>query len=114
MKAVVRERYGTPDVVHVEEVDKPVPGEGEVLVRGRAASVNRADLDGIQPRPAFVRLIIGLRAPRNHRVGIDVAGEVEAVGQGVTRFKPGDQVIGDLFERHGAFAEFACAAEKVF
>ena len=110
----MRDRYGTPEVVELREVERPEPGEGEVLVRVRAASVNRADLDGIQPRPAFVRLFIGLRAPRNHRMGIDLAGEVEAVGAGVTRFKPGDRVIGDLFQTQGAFAEYACADQEFF
>jgi NADPH:quinone reductase-like Zn-dependent oxidoreductase len=115
VKAAVIDRYGTPDVVRVEEVEKPTPGEGQILVRVHAASVNRADLDGIQPRPTFVRLFIGLRAPRNHRVGIDVAGVVDAVGEGVTRFKPGDRVFSDLFgEALGAFAEYAAASEKKF
>jgi hypothetical protein len=69
MQAAVRERYGSPDVVEVLEVDIPVPSADQVLVRVRAASVNRADLDGISPRPNFVRLFMGLRAPRNHRLG---------------------------------------------
>jgi NADPH:quinone reductase-like Zn-dependent oxidoreductase len=115
VKAAVRDRYGTPDVVHIEDVERPTPADGQILVRVRAASVNRADLDGIQPRPAFVRLFIGLRAPRNRRLGIDVAGTVEAVGPGVTRFKPGDRVFSDLFGHPlGAFAEFTCAAEAKF
>jgi NADPH:quinone reductase-like Zn-dependent oxidoreductase len=115
VKAAVLDRYGTPDVVRIEEVDKPIPGEGQILVRVRAASVNRADLDGIQPRPAFVRLIIGLRAPRNHRLGIDVAGIVEAVGPGVTRFRVGDRVFSDLFgQPFGAFAEYTCASGSKF
>jgi NADPH:quinone reductase-like Zn-dependent oxidoreductase len=65
MKAAVQERYGAPEVVQVREVDRPVPKDDQVLVRVRAASVNRADLDGIKPRPSFVRLFVGLRAPRN-------------------------------------------------
>ena len=77
------------------------------------ASVNRADLDGIEPRPQFTRLFLGLRAPRNHRVGIDVAGVVDAVGEGVTRFKPGDGVFADLYPfQQGSFAEFASAPER--
>ncbi len=82
MKAAVRDRYGPPDVVHLTEVDRPVPSDDQVLVRVRAASVNRADLDGLTPRPAFARLFMGLRAPRNHGVGIDVAG---VVGRGYNR-----------------------------
>jgi NADPH:quinone reductase-like Zn-dependent oxidoreductase len=115
MKAAVRERYGSPDVVEVKEVDRPKPGDDQVLVRVRAASVNRADLDGLTPRPSFVRLFMGLRAPRNHRLGIDVAGVVESVGASVTRFTPGDEVFADLFAfGQGAFAEYVCAAERAF
>ena len=101
--------------MELREVERPTPADDQVLVRVRAASVNRADLDGIQPRPGFVRLFIGLRAPRNHRVGIDVAGVVESVGSSVTRFRPGDEVFGDLYAfGSGAFAEYACASEKAF
>jgi NADPH:quinone reductase-like Zn-dependent oxidoreductase len=108
----MRDRYGTPDVVELRDVPVPVPADGEVLVRVKAASVNRADLDGIRPRPGFVRLFIGLRAPRNQRVGIDAAGVVEAVGEAATRFKPGDEVMADLFAQQGAFAEYAVAPES--
>jgi NADPH:quinone reductase-like Zn-dependent oxidoreductase len=115
MKAAVQERYGTPEVVHLSDIDRPEPADDQVLVRVQAASVNRADLDGLGPRPGFVRLLIGLRAPRNHRVGIDVAGAVESVGPTATRFKPGDEVFGDLFTfGQGAFAEYVCASEKAF
>jgi NADPH:quinone reductase-like Zn-dependent oxidoreductase len=115
MQAAVRDRYGSPDVVEVCEVERPMPVDDEVLVRVRAASVNRADLDGITPRPSFVRLFIGVRAPRNHRLGLDVAGVVESVGPGVTRFRPGDEVFGDLFSfGQGAFAEYVSAPERAF
>jgi len=116
MKAAMRERYGpVRDVVEVREVEKPRPIDDQVLVRVRAASVNRGDLDGITPRPAFVRAFMGLRAPRQHRIGLDVAGEVEAVGPGVTRFKPGDRVFGDMFLfGTGSFAEYVCAPERAF
>jgi NADPH:quinone reductase-like Zn-dependent oxidoreductase len=115
VKAAVCDRYGTPDVVRIEEVAKPEPDEGEVLVRVHAASVNRADLDGIQPRPQFIRLFFGFRGPRNHSVGIDVAGTVEAVGPGVTRFKAGDRVFSDLFGNAlGAFAEYTVAPGSKF
>jgi len=70
MKAALRDRYGSPDVVELRDVDRPTPSDDEVLVRVRAASVNRADLDGLTPRPSFVRLFIGMRAPRNHRLEI--------------------------------------------
>ena len=111
----MKDRYGTPDVVEIRDVEVPVPGEREVLVAVRAASVNRADLDGIEPRPGFVRLFTGMRAPRDGRIGWDVAGVVEAVGAGVTRWKPGDRVFADL-AAHGAgsLAEFVKAPADAF
>ena len=115
MKAALRERYGSTDVVELREIDKPEPVDDEVLVRVRAASVNRADLDGLTPRPQFVRLFIGLRAPRQPRIGLDAAGEVEAVGPGVARFKVGDRVFGDMFSfGSGSFAEYVCTSERAF
>jgi NADPH:quinone reductase-like Zn-dependent oxidoreductase len=115
VKAAIQDRYGPPDVVRVVDVDRPVPAADQVLVRVRAASVNRADLDGLGPRPGFIRPVIGLRAPRNTRMGIDVAGVVESVGANVTRFRPGDEVFGDMFvDGQGAFAEYVCAKEKAF
>jgi NADPH:quinone reductase-like Zn-dependent oxidoreductase len=115
MKAAIRDRYGPPDVVRVEEVDKPVPAGDQVLVRVQAASVNRGDLDGLTPKPSFARLFMGLRAPRDRSVGLDVAGVVESVGPAATRFKPGDRVFGDMFLfGTGAFAEYVCAPQKAF
>ena len=116
MKAAVRERYGPPaEVVTLRDVDRPTAAAGEIVVAVRAASINRADFDGIEPRPAVVRLFLGLRAPRNHRLGLDVAGVVDAVGPGVTRFAPGDRVFADLYPfGQGAFAEYACAPERAF
>jgi NADPH:quinone reductase-like Zn-dependent oxidoreductase len=115
MKAALQDRYGPPGVVRIADVDRPVPTEDQLLVRVRAASVNRADLDGLGPRPGFVRPFIGMRAPRNQRMGIDVAGVVESVGPGVTQFRPGDEVFADLFgSGQGAFAEYVCAPEKRF
>ena len=114
MKQAYADRYGGPDVVRLREVEQPTPTGDQVLVRVRAASVNRADLDGLKPKPGFMRLFMGMRAPRNHEVGIDAAGIVEAVGPEVTRLKPGDAVMTDLFAsgRFGAFAEYVCAREK--
>ena len=101
--------------MELRDVDRPLPANDQVLVRVRAASVNRADLDGLKPRPALARLFMGLSAPRNHRVGIDVAGVVESIGAGVTRFRPGQEVFGDLFAYgQGAFAEYVCARERAF
>jgi NADPH:quinone reductase-like Zn-dependent oxidoreductase len=115
MKAAVQDRYGTVDVVRLTDVERPVPSDNQVLVRVHAASVNRADLDGLGPRPAFARLFVGLRAPRNQRIGIDVAGVVESVGPNATRFKPGDRVFSDLFSfGQGTFAEYVCAPERAF
>ncbi len=101
--------------MELREIPRPEPTGDQVLVRVHAASVNRGDLDGLTPKPAFVRLLIGLRAPRNRRVGLDVAGVVEAVGPMTTRFKPGDRVFADLYLYGlGAFADYACAPEKAF
>jgi len=111
--AAVRDRYGSPDVVELVELERPTPVDDQVLVRVRAASVNRADLDVLYPKPAFTRLFLGLRRPRNHRIGADVAGVVEAVGPAVTRFRPGDEVFGDLFVHgQGSFAEYVCVPER--
>jgi NADPH:quinone reductase-like Zn-dependent oxidoreductase len=116
MKAAYQDRYGPPEVVELRDVDRPIPSDGQVLVRVKAASVNRADLDGLKPKPSMLRLFMGLRAPRNHDVGIDAAGVVESVGAGVTRLKPGDEVMTDLFAagRFGAFAEYVCGRERAF
>jgi NADPH:quinone reductase-like Zn-dependent oxidoreductase len=115
MKAAVRERYGPPEVVVVREVERPTAVADEVLVRVHVASVNRADLDNLYPRWAFIRLFEGVRRPRTPRMGLDVAGVVEAVGPAVTRFRPGDRVYGDLYQYGlGAFAEYACAPERAF
>jgi NADPH:quinone reductase-like Zn-dependent oxidoreductase len=117
VKAVWRDRYGGPEVVSIREIDKPTPAAGEVLVRVKAASVNRADLDGLYPRWGFIKLFLGLRAPRQkHRqLGIDLAGTVESVGEGVASVRPGDQVFGDISAfGSGAFAEYVCQPEKSF
>jgi NADPH:quinone reductase-like Zn-dependent oxidoreductase len=115
MRAAIHTRYGPPDVVEVREIERPTPGAGDVLVRVRAASVNRADLDLLRPRPSFLRLFIGLRAPLNQRIGCDVAGIVEATGPDVRRFRPGDPVFADLYPYGaGSFAEYVCAPERAF
>jgi NADPH:quinone reductase-like Zn-dependent oxidoreductase len=115
MRAAIRERYGPPEVVRIGEVPIPDPREGEVRVRVHAASINRADLDNLYARWAFLRLFLGLRRPRNHRLGIDAAGVVDVVGSGVTRFRPGDRVFGDLFPYgQDAYSELVCAPEGAF
>ena len=116
MKAARAFRYGTPEkVVELHDVDRPTPTGGEVLVKIHAASINRADLDGLEPRPQFIRLLIGVRAPRNPRMGIDVAGVVEAVGPDAKHLKPGDRVFADLYSfGGGSFAEHVAAPERAF
>ena len=115
MKAALRNRYGPPEVIEIRDVDKPAPTDDQVLVRVRAASVNRADLDNLYPRWQFLRLFLGLRAPRVHALGLDVAGVVEAVGPNATKFSLGDEVFGDLYEfGQGAFAEYVRAPERAF
>jgi NADPH:quinone reductase-like Zn-dependent oxidoreductase len=108
MKAAVYTRYGPPDVVQIRDVEKPVPKDNEVLIRVRAASVNPLDWHFMRGTPYLVRLMAGLHKPKDTRLGVDVAGQVEAVGNNVTEFKPGDDVFGSC---RGAFAEYACAAE---
>ena len=105
MKAITRDKYGLPDVVRIDEIAKPEPGPDGVLVRVRAASVNRVDWYDVTGRPWIARPITGLRGPKNPPVGGDFAGTVEAVGEDVTDFKPGDDVFGVA---NGSFAEYAC------
>ena len=109
MKAAVYTPYGPPDVVHITDVEKPVPTDHEVLIRVRAASVNPYDWHFMRGTPYFVRIPAGLRRPKITRLGVDVAGQVEAVGRSVTQFKPGDEVFGMC---KGAFAEYACTSES--
>ena len=109
MKAVVRERYGGPEVLELRELEQPVPADDEVLVRVRAASVNRAEWYSLTGRPYIARPTWGLRAPKSERIGVDFAGVVEAVGKDVTSFVPGDEVFGG---RDGAFAEYVCVREE--
>ena len=108
MKAIVCHRYGDPDALRLEDVDKPSPGEGEVLIQVRAASLNALDWHLMKGKPAFARLFLGLRRPSARCPGRDVAGRVESVGRAVTRFKPGDDVFGAC---RGSLAEHACASE---
>ncbi len=93
MKAIVHTQYGPPDVLHFAEVAKPSPTDNEVLIKLYAASVNPLDRYSMRGAP-LIRLIPGLRKPKDPRIGVDVAGRVEAVGRNVTQFKPGDQVFG--------------------
>ena len=109
MKAIVYHEYGSPDVLKCEELEKPVPKDGEVLIKVCAASVNPLDWRLMKGKPSILRLFFGLRKPRLGRPGVDAAGEVEAVGKNVTQFKPGDEVFGSC---RAAFAEYACTAKS--
>jgi NADPH:quinone reductase-like Zn-dependent oxidoreductase len=108
MRAIIYTEYGSPDVLRLSEVAKPVPNEGEVLVRIRAAALNPLDWHYLRGTPYLVRLLAGWRKPKVPGLGVDVAGTVEAVGRNVTPFKPGDEVFGTC---RGAFAEQVCVAE---
>jgi NADPH:quinone reductase-like Zn-dependent oxidoreductase len=113
MKAIVYEKYGSPAVLQLKEMEKPVPKDDEVLIKVHAASVNARDWRLMRANPFFVRLMVGgLLKPKNSILGSDVAGRVELVGSHVTQFRPGDEVFGYL-SRYGGrtFAEYACAAE---
>ena len=109
MKAAVYSRYGSPDVLQIKDVEKPVPNDDEVLIEVRAASVNPMDWHFMRGTPYIARIATGLRKPRDTRLGVDVAGQVEAVGSNVIEFKPGDEVFGSC---SGAFAEYACTSES--
>lgn len=114
MKAIVYTQYGSPDVLEYKEVEAPVPGDDEVLIKTHAASINSWDWDMLAGRPLAYRLFSGILKPKMTNIlGCDVAGRVEAVGKNVTRFQPGDGVYGDLSGgQWGGFAEYACAAEN--
>lgn len=114
MKAAVFTRYGSPDVLQFKEMSKPVPAKNEVLVKVYAASVNAADWRMLRASPFLVRLYAGLWRPKKFQVlGADIAGRVEAVGEGVSQFKVGDEVYGDVFASgFGGFAEYKCAREN--
>jgi NADPH:quinone reductase-like Zn-dependent oxidoreductase len=109
MKAIVREKYGSADVLELKDVDKPVIDDDSVLVRVRAASINAYDWHMMRGRPYLVRMVAGLRKPRSSAMGMDVAGQVEAVGKNVTQFRPGDEVFGS---RSGSLAEYVRGTDK--
>ena len=108
MKAIIRQKYGSPDVLELTEVETPAPKDNEVLVEIHAASANPLDWHYMRGAPFLARLGEGLRKPKDPRLGVDIAGRVEAVGNNVTRFLPGNEVFGTV---KGGFAEYACARE---
>ena len=109
MKAVVQDRYGPPDVLRIEDVERPVPKADEILIRVRASTVSQTDTHVRAAHPFFWRLIGGLRRPRWRTLGVDLAGEVEAVGSAVTEFHVGDAVFGSPSSYLGCHAEYFCS-----
>jgi len=109
MKAAIYRRYGPPDVLQIEDIEKPEPKDDEVLLKVRAAGVNPLDSHLMKGRPYILRLLLGLGKPKIKRPGVDVSGEVDAVGSNVTHFKTGDAVFGMC---KGTFAEYVCAPES--
>jgi len=109
MKAIVRDRYGPPDVLELREIERPAIDDDGILVRVRAASINAYDWHMLRGRPSLVRIVAGLRKPKSTAMGVDVAGQVEAVGKNVTQFRPGDEVFGS---RTGSLAEYVGATAK--
>ena len=110
MKAVVYTRYGGPDVLRLTDADTPVPGDGQVLVKVHAVSLNASDWEALRGRPAYAR-IGGPFRPRHHILGSDIAGRVAAMGRNATRFKPGDDVFADILSFMGGFAEYVCVPQ---
>jgi NADPH:quinone reductase-like Zn-dependent oxidoreductase len=109
MRAVVHDRYGPPEVLRLERVERPAPGDDEVLVRVRATTVTQTDCHMRRARPYLWRLMLGLRRPKRRSLGLEFSGEVEAVGSVVTSFAPGDRVFGMA---NGAHAEYVCVRES--
>lgn len=111
MKAIVYEKYGAPDVLELREVEKPSPKDDEVLVKVHAVSINDWDWGLLQGTPFVNRLLNGLFKPKRKILGSDIAGRIESAGKNTRRFKPGDEVFGDLSGKWGGFAEYVCARE---
>ena len=114
MKAFIYERYGPPDTLRIVELATPAPNANEVLVKVLAASVNAADWHVLRGKPLFSRATLGLLRPKHQILGVDIAGQVEAVGSDVTRFKAGDEVYANLLDHgYGGFAEYAAVPVEV-
>jgi NADPH:quinone reductase-like Zn-dependent oxidoreductase len=114
VKAIVRDSYGSPNVLELKDIDKPEPADDEVLLRVHAASVNPADWHILRGAPYIARMQFGLRKPKDRVLGCDVAGHIEAVGNNVTSLQPGDEVFGSPFMHGlGAFAEWVCLSEDL-
>jgi NADPH:quinone reductase-like Zn-dependent oxidoreductase len=112
VKAAVYDRYGSPEVLRIDDVPMPTPASRQVLIKVAATSVNLSDWECLRGSPLYAR-IGGLRSPARHILGSDIAGVVEDVGAGVTRFRPGDEVYGDNLTLKGGFAEYAVVHESL-
>jgi NADPH:quinone reductase-like Zn-dependent oxidoreductase len=110
MKAIVYTEYGSPGVLQLKEVAKPVPKDDEILIQVHAVSLNRSDWEGLTGKPLYAR-IGGLRKPRHQILGGDIAGRVETVGKNIRHFQPGDEVFGETMRYSGGFAEYVCVPE---
>jgi NADPH:quinone reductase-like Zn-dependent oxidoreductase len=114
MKAIVQDKYGSPDVLELRDVEKPRVGDDEVLVKVLAASVNPADWHSMRAKPSFSRAALGWLRPKHKILGGDIAGQIETLGNGVTGFKPGDSVYADLLDHgYGGFAEYVSVPIEV-
>ena len=111
MKAIVYEKYGSPDVLHLTEVEKPIPTDDQILIKVHAVSINGSDREGLIGKPLYVRAG-GLLKPGNKILGSDIAGKVEFAGKNNTEFQPGDEVFGEIPLYHGGFAEYVCTTGK--
>jgi NADPH:quinone reductase-like Zn-dependent oxidoreductase len=112
MKAVVCDRYGPPEVLRFDDVERPVPGPDQVLIKIHATTVNRSDTEIRQGSPALARLVTGLHRPRHRILGSELAGVIEAAGPAVTEFSAGDAVFGVKAWTFGAHAEYLCMPES--
>lgn len=111
MKAIVYEKYGSPDVLHLTELAKPTPADDQILIKVHAVSINGSDKENLTGRPLYTRMA-GLRRPAHQILGSDIAGRVEFVGKNHTEFEPGDEVFGEIPGYHGGFAEYVCTHGK--
>lgn len=107
MKAIVRTKYGPPEILQLKEVERPTPTDDEVLIKVHAVSVNRSDWETLRGTPLYARV-----GGFHQILGSDIAGRVEMAGRNITRFRPGDEVFGDILRRMGGFAEYVCARER--